>query len=244
MRSLIIATLAVGAATAAVALPAQAAATKTLYGYAWADGQGQLRVTPVSATLVKKNGVLMHSLKAAPGAKEVRLGYGSADFRRLTVACDLKETEGRLALDAKGLGKTRCTPMDLAFTLRLQPNPVKIVYSGKKAVKINEFMPAKYYTKTAKGTIKRIDDDTIAFKSLALSYTWQLTFNRVTAKCQDGWLTGRPVNADDDGLGTKGCTFKDFTKAMKPIKYPTLAVVHYNPFSNQLLSVWEVYGDA
>lgn len=244
MRSLLITALVLGGLAVPASASASVSATKTVYGYAWADGKGVLRITPVKATLVKKQGILRHTLKAIPGAKELRLDYSRADFRRLTLACDLKETEGRLALDAKGLGKTRCKPADLAFTLQLQPNPVRVVYSGTKAVKVNEFLPAAYYTKTAKGTIKRVDDDTIVFKGIQLSYNWQLTFNRVTAKCQDGWLTGKPVNADDDGLGTKGCSNKDFTRVLKPVKYPVLSVVHYNPFSNQLLSVWEVFGDA
>lgn len=213
----------------------------TVYGYAWLDGQGAMRITPVAATLVTKQNIPRYALKAIPHAKEVKLDYSGADYRRLTLACDLKETEGRLALDSRGLGKTRCAPSDLDFALTLQPTPVRVVYSGGKATKVNEFLPAKYYTKTAKGMISRVDGDTIAFKRLNLSYNWQLTFNRVTAKCQDGWLTGKPVNADDDGLGTKGCTYKDFSRALK---HPSLAVVHYNPFSNQLLSVWEVFGDA
>lgn len=241
MRSLIIAALIAGGA---VATPAQATTTTTVYGYAWADGKGALRVTPVSATLVKKNGVLFHRLKAIPGAEELKLGYDTADFRRLTAGCELKETEGRLALDAKGLGKTRCGPKDLAFTLQLAPNPVRIVYQGSKAVKVNEFLPAKHYTKTAKGTIERIDDDTIAFRSLELSYTWRLSFSRVTAKCSAGWLAGKPVNADDDGLGTKNCGHRDFTRVLKPVAHPVLAEVEYNPFSNELLGVWEVFGDA
>lgn len=245
MRPLLITAAAALALCGTAVVPAQAsAATKTVYGYAWADGKGALRITPVSAKLISKQGILRQELKAIAGAKELKLDYSGADFHRLTVACDLKETEGRLALSSKGLGTTRCKPADLAFTLQLAPNPVRVVYSGTKAVKVNEFLPAKYYTKTAKGTIKRVDDDTIAFGSRQLTYTWRLTFNRVTAGCTDGWLTGKPVNADDGGLGTKGCDNAAFTKVLKPIKHPVLSVVHYNPFSNELLSVWEVFGDA
>lgn len=244
MRPLLIAALLL----AGLGVPAQAStppATKTVYGYAWADGKGTLRITPVAATRVKKQGIVYHSLTAIRGAKEVaKLDYSRADFRRLTVKCDLKETEGHLALSAKGLGTTRCKPADLTFTMALAPNPVRVVYTGNIVLEVREFLPAKYYTKTARGTIKRVDDDTIAFGSRQLSYTWRLTFNRVTAKCQDGWLTGKPVNADDDGLGTKGCTNRDFTRVMKPVQHPVLSVVHYNPFSNELLSVWEVFGDA
>ncbi|MEV4888249.1 hypothetical protein AB0K48_02520 [Nonomuraea sp. NPDC055795] len=234
MHSLLIAAL---VAAAPLSPSTAATTTTTVYGYAWADGAGTLRVTPVTATRDGKK----YKLAAKKGAKELKLAYGSADFRRLTVACGLKETEGRVAQDANGLGKTRCTPKDLAFTLQLGPNPVKIVYSGKKAIRISEFQPAKWYTQTAKGVIKRVDADTVAYGTRHLTYTWRLTFNRVTAKCGDGWLTGRPVNADDDGLGTKGCANKDFSKVFKG---GNLAVVHYNPFSNELLSVWEVFGDA
>ncbi|WP_157249391.1 hypothetical protein [Nonomuraea typhae] len=233
MRSLLIASLAV----AALATPAQAATSQTVYGYAWADGTNTLRITPITATRDGKR----YRLATKTGAKELRLGYGGAAFRRLTVACGLKETEGRTAQDAAGLGTTRCTPKDLAFTLQLGPNPVKITYSGGKAIKVSEFQPAQWYTKSAKGLIKRVDADTVSLGARHLTYTWRLTFNRVTAKCADGWLTGEPVNADQGGLGTKGCTNKDFGKVFKGAK---LATVHYNPFSNELLSVWEVFGDA
>ncbi|MFI6296115.1 hypothetical protein ACIBEJ_31285 [Nonomuraea sp. NPDC050790] len=234
MHSLLVAAL---VAAAPLTPSATFTATSTVYGYAWADGAGTLRVTPITATRDGNK----YRLAAKKGAKQLRLSYGAADFRRLTVACGLKETEGRLAQDAHGLGRTRCTPKHLAFTLQLGPNPVKIVYSGSKAIRVSEFQPAKWYTKTAKGVIKRVDADTVAYGGRHLTYTWRLTFNRVTAKCGDAWLSGRPVNADDDGLGTKGCANKDFSKVFKG---GNLAVVHYNPFSDELLSVWEVFGDA
>ncbi len=227
-----------------VAAPAQATGRQTAYGYAWADGAGRLRITPVSASLTERDGIPFHSLEAIPGARELKLAYGGADFRRLTAECDLKETEGRLAVDRKGLGKTRCTPKDLARRLAFGPAPVRVVHDGTKAVQVREFLPAKYYTRTLRGTIRRVDGDTIAVKGVELTHTWRLTFNRVTATCGAGWLTGKPVNADDDGLGTKGCTSEDFARVLRQVEHPVLAVVTYNPFSRELLSVWEVFGDA
>ncbi|GAA0949410.1 hypothetical protein [Nonomuraea longicatena] len=228
--------------TALTAAPAQAQApTQSVFGYAWADGKGALRVTPVSARLVRSQGVPRHELKALPGARELRLTYGGADFRRLTAGCDLKETEGRVALDSAGLGTTRCKPADLTFTLGLGPNPVRIDHEGGRAVRVSEFMPAKWYTRTARGVLQRVDSDTVRLGSTQLGYTWGLAFNRVTAKCTDGWLTGEPVNADESGLGTKACSARDFTKVFTGSK---LAEVHYNPYSGELFNVWEIYGDA
>jgi hypothetical protein len=228
--------------TTLTTVPAQArVATQSVFGYAWADGKGALRVTPVSARLVRSQGVPRHELKALPGAKELRLTYGGADFRRLTTGCGLKETEGQVALDSAGLGTTRCKPADLAFTLGLGPNPVRIDHQGGRAVRVSEFMPAKWYTRTERGVLQRVGPDTVRLGSTRLGYTWGLTFNRVTAKCTDGWLTGEPVNADEGGLGTKACSARDFTKVFTGSK---LAEVHYNPYSGELFSVWEIYGDA
>lgn len=223
-----------------VAAPATAATSKVVYGYAWADGTSTLRVTPVTATAHGKR----YRLERLPGSKELRLDYSAADFRRVTVACDLKETEGKVALDAKGLGKTRCTPKDLAFVLSLGPAPVRIDYADGKAVKVSEFLPDGSSTRSATGTVKRVDDRTVQFGGLRLAYTWMLGFNRVTARCADPWLHGKPVHADKHGLGTKACTDKDFTRALKPLANPVRVRADYDPLSNQLLNVWEVFGDA
>ncbi|MBE1563456.1 hypothetical protein [Nonomuraea africana] len=232
------------AAPAAVPVSAGTAAGKVAYGFAWADGKGVLRVTPAKATLVKEHGILRYKLKAVPGAKEVRLDYTKSAYRRLTVACDLVETEGRVALDAKGLGKTTCTPADLAFTLQRGPAAIKVEYAGTKAVKVSEFLTDWGTPKSAFGTIKRVNDTTVTFKGIKLGYTHAIGFYRVTATCSSGWLTGKPVNASQDGLGQKPCTAADFTRVLKAQKHPVLVKADYNPLSGELIEVWEVYGDA
>ncbi|MET9336790.1 hypothetical protein [Nonomuraea sp. NPDC003804] len=214
------------------------------YGFAWADGKGALRITPASATLVKEHGIRRYRLKAVAGAKEVRLDYTKAAYRRLTVACDLVETEGRVALDGGGLGRTACTPADLAFTLQRGPAPLKIEYSGTKAVKVSEFLTDWGTPRSAFGTLKRVDDTTVSFKGRKLGYTHALGFYRVTASCSAGWLSGRPVNADRDGLGTKNCAAGDFTAVLKAQAHPILVKADYNPLSGELVEVWEVFGDA
>ncbi len=221
-----------------------AAAGSVAYGFAWADGKGVLRVTPARATLVKEHGILRHKLKAVTGAKEVRLAYGKAAYRRVTVACDLVETEGHVALDAKGLGRTECAAADLAFTLQRGPAPVKVEYTGKTAVRVSEFLTDWGGSKTAFGTIKRINDTTVSFKGIKLGYTHAVGFNRVTASCASGWLSGKPVNADRDGLGKKHCDAAEFTKVLKAQQHPVLVKADYNPLSGELQEVWEVFGDA
>ncbi|MEU7899013.1 hypothetical protein AB0B45_39920 [Nonomuraea sp. NPDC049152] len=221
-----------------------AAAGSVAYGFAWSDGDGALRVTPARATLVKEHGILRYKLKAVPGAKEARLEYGKAAYRRVTVACDLVETEGHVALDGKGLGRTECKPSDLAFTLRRGPAPVKVEYTGKQAVRVSEFLTEWGDSKTATGTIERVNDTTVSFKGIKLGYTHALAFNRVTASCSSGWLSGRPVNADHDGLGKKHCDAAQFTKTLKAQKHPVLVKADYNPLSGELQEVWEVFGDA
>ncbi|GAA2652854.1 hypothetical protein [Nonomuraea recticatena] len=237
-------------ATVPAAVPAglpaagASAAAKVAYGFAWSDGKGVLRVTPAKATLVKEHGILRYKLKAVAGAKEIRLDYTKSAYSRVTVACDLVETEGRVALDAKGLGRTKCTPADLAFTLQRGPAPFKVEHSGGKAVKVSEFLTDWGNPRSAFGTIKRVNDTTVSFKGIKLGYTHAIGFYRVTAKCSSGWLTGKPVNASRDGLGQKPCTAADFTKVLKAQKHPVLVKADYNPLSGELIEVWEVYGDA
>ncbi|MBG0826686.1 hypothetical protein HS041_02715 [Planomonospora sp. ID67723] len=243
--------LTTAALTAALALcaagpaVASAAAPSVLYGFAWADGTGTLRITPAKATLVKQYGVLRYTLKPVPGAKERRIDYSGAEFRRITAECDLKETEGVVKLDRKGLGRTRCQAADLAAALGNGPVPIRISLLGQEK-RIHEFLATPTASKTAYGTVKRVDGTTVVFAkgrtSVKLGYTL-LDFKRVTRKCGDAWLAGH-VNADRDGLGTKACTTSAFTEALKGAEYPVLAKVEYDPVRGQLLQVWEVFGDA
>ncbi|GAA4232436.1 hypothetical protein FHR32_002140 [Streptosporangium album] len=240
------------AATAALAVgvtglattPAVASTSEVFYGFAWADGADTLRITPAEATLVKGGGVLRYKLTPVPGAKERRLNYSGVDFRRITAECGLKETEGVVKLDGKGLGRTRCQDRDLTFALRLDPVPIRVSLGTTK--RIHEILATPSDSKTAYGTIKRQNDTTVVFtkggRSVKLGYT-DLVFNRVTGKCGDAWLSGH-VNARRDGLGTKVCTTPAFTKVMKGVRHPVLAKVDYNPRTGQLLQVWEVFGDA
>jgi hypothetical protein len=239
--------LATAVALGSFAVPAQAATI--VYGYAWADGKGHLRIVPKSATFVNRKGFKGYHLKAVPGAKELRLDYTKAAFRRVTVACDLKETEGRVALDAKGLGRTVCAPRHLADQLGRGVTPLRIRYEGGKAVAINEILVGNWpNSRTAEGTIKRINDTTVLFetggKKIKLGYAYTTYFYRVTKGCRDGWLSGRPVNADRDGLGQKSCDHTDLTKVLKPLKHPVLAQLRYSAEVGGIDEVWEVYGDA
>ncbi|MFE3448439.1 hypothetical protein ACFXJ8_05840 [Nonomuraea sp. NPDC059194] len=238
------ATGAASAATAGSVASDSVASGSMAYGFAWADGKGVLRITPARASLVKEHGILRYKLKAVAGAKEIRLDYTKAAYRRITVACDLVETEGHVALDGKGLGRTKCGPADLAFTLQRGPAPVRVDYSGKQAVTVSEFLTDWGEAKTAYGTIKRINDTTVSFKGIKLGYTHAVGFNRVTASCSSGWLSGRPVNADHDGLGTKHCAAAHLTKVLKAQQHPVLVKADYNPLSGELQEVWEVFGDA
>ncbi|MEV1167184.1 hypothetical protein [Nonomuraea sp. NPDC049784] len=231
------------------AVPASAQAGKVVYGYAWADGNGHLRIVPKSATFVRKDGFLGYRLKTVTGAKEVRLDYTHASYGRVTVACDLKETEGQVALDAKGLGRTACEPGDLDAALRRGPVPLRVEYQGSGAVKINEFLVTEWPgSRTARGTIKRVNDTTVLFasggKQVKLGYTYATSFHRTTARCRDAWLAGEPVNADKHGLGKKSCTSADLTKALKAAKHPVLVTIDYTPGVGGVNEVWEVFGDA
>ncbi|GAA3234092.1 hypothetical protein [Nonomuraea helvata] len=231
------------------AVPAHAEATKVVYGYAWADGTGHLRVVPKSAAFVRKDGFVGYRLKAVTGAKEVRLGYTRASYGRVTVACDLKETEGQVALDAKGLGRTACKPGDLDDSLDRGPVPLRVEYQGSRAVRINEFLVQGWpAARTARGTLKRVNDSTVLFatggKQVKLGYTYATSFHRTTARCQDAWLAGKPVNADKNGLGKKSCTAADLTRALKTAKHPVLVKIDYTPGVDGVNEVWEVFGDA
>jgi hypothetical protein len=250
MRLLACATVFALGAFVVPAVPAEAAtSTKAVYGYAWADGKGHLRIVPKSATLVKEKGFTGYRLKPISGAKEVRLDYTKATFGRVTVACDLKETEGQVALNAKGLGRTACKPGHLADELGRGVTPLRIEYRGGKAVKINEFLVPNWpNSRNAQGTIERVNDTTVLFetrgKKIKLSYSYITYFYRITARCRDGWLAGKPVNADRNGLGQKSCTAADLTKVLKSEKHPVLVQLRYSAEVGGIDEVWEIYGDA
>ncbi|GAA3442893.1 hypothetical protein [Planomonospora venezuelensis] len=239
------AALALCAAGPAAAPAAASSGPSVLYGFAWADGTGALRITPAKATPVKRHGVLRYTLKPLPGAGERRIDYSGAEFRRITAECDLKETEGVVKLDKKGLGRTRCQAADLTAALGHGPVPVRISILGEEK-RIHEFLANPTASKKAYGTVKRVNGTTVVFTkgktSVKLGYTL-LDFRRVTGKCGDSWLADH-VNAARNGLGTKACGTSSFTRALKGAEYPVLARVEYDPVRGQLLQVWEVFGDA
>ncbi|MEV0584253.1 hypothetical protein [Nonomuraea sp. NPDC050310] len=222
-----------------------AAPTQTLYGVAWADGAGHLRITPMTATYGKPKGQpARYALKHKKGAKEIRLDYTGAAFSRVYVECHLKESEGQFNLDKQGFGKTRCPAKDIGWALALGPETVRIEYRGGKAIRVREFLNFDFASKTQRGQLKRLDDNTLLFNGRKLGYNGHLTFYRVTAKCNAGWLTGEPVNADRNGLGKKACSAADLNRALKGHKYTWLAQVEYYDVLGMALVVREVFGDA
>jgi hypothetical protein len=251
VRATAAAALAAGGLAVAAA-PVQAApvsAAKIVYGYAWADGAGHLRIVPKSSARVTRQGHVFYKLASVAGAKEVRLDYRGAAYRRVTVDCALKETEGQVAADAKGLGRTPCEPADLTDSLGRGVVPARVEYRGSAAVKVSELLVADWPDpRSARGTIKRINDTTVLFatggKKIKLGYTYSTSFHRTTARCGDGWLAGKPVNADKDGLGKKHCVWTDLTKALRTTRHPVLVKVDYTPGVDALNEVWEVFGDA
>ncbi|MEO3872538.1 hypothetical protein ABGB18_27315 [Nonomuraea sp. B12E4] len=253
MRPFVCAAAAALSAVVAHSVPAEAATTPVVHGivhgYAWSAGQGQLRIMPRSATRVDRGGHVLHALKPLSKAKELRLDYTTATYGRVTTACDLKETEGRVAVDRDGLGRTRCEPADLTDALARGPVPLRAELRNGKVTRINEFLVADWPDpRTARGTISRINDTTVLFATgrtrLKLGSTSATGFQRTTARCGDKWLAGRPVNADGDGLGKKNCTSADLTKVLKTAGHPVLVKIDYTPEIGSLNHVWEVYGDA
>ncbi|WP_043628781.1 hypothetical protein [Nonomuraea candida] len=240
-------------ATVPAAVPAAGPATgpatgpaRSVYGFAWADGKGHLRIVPKKAVRETRR---TYALKTLPGARELRLDYTGAAYTRVTVACDLKETEGRVAVDAKGLGRTKCATEDLTDTLGLGPVPVRVEHRDGRATRVSEILAGAWPDpRTARGTIKRVNDTTVLFttggKRIKLGYSYTTTFHRTTATCGAGWLSGRPVNADRKGLGKKSCQWTDLTKALKTVRHPVLVKVDYTPGVDSLNEVWEVFGDA
>jgi hypothetical protein len=247
MRPLVCATAAAAVALCGLAVPAEAATV--VYGWAWSDGEGHLRVVPLSATRLKQDGQVRYKLNAVSGAKEVRLDYSRASYGRVTTACDLTETEGRVALGRDGLGRTACGPADLTATLGRGAAPLRVEYQGSKAVKVSEFLLGAWPTaRGARGTVRRINDTTVLFsgggKDIKLGYAYTLAFHRTTARCGDRGPAGKAVNTDGHGLGTKICGWTDFTKALRSAGRPIKVKIDYTPDAGGLNEVWELAGDA
>ncbi|NUR83591.1 MAG: hypothetical protein HOY71_05830 [Nonomuraea sp.] len=244
MRLLVLATAA-SLALGGLALPAEAAAVTTAYGYAWADGKGALRIVPMRAAKVRRGGNVLYKLTPISGAKELKLDYTAASYGRVTTACDLKETEGRVAVDRDGLGRTACKPAQLTVELREGAVPLRVDYQGGKAVKAREFLLDGWpEPRTARGTIKRLDDSTVLFSTggrrIKLGYTYMTAFYRATARCGDRWVSGRPASADKRGLGMNPCQADDLTKALKSAGRAVQVQVSYVPDANSAIEVWEV----
>ncbi|MDR8409972.1 hypothetical protein MTP10_14640 [Nonomuraea sp. 3-1Str] len=233
------------AAATAATRPAQAEAkTEAVFGYAWADGAGRLRVTPRAATYRKP----LHRFTAIAGARRLTLDYTGAAYRRVTVACDLKETEGQIAIDGRGRGTTRCAPGDLTESLRGGPVPVHVEHRDGRAVTVSEVLVQPSPSRVVRGTLRPAGDSAVLFtragRTVRLGYTRAAAFSRVTRGCRDGWLTGEPVNADANGLGRKACTGADLAGALRGVRHPVAVRVDYVPLSEEVQQVWEVYGDA
>ncbi|MBN6051248.1 hypothetical protein JYK22_04825, partial [Nonomuraea sp. RK-328] len=205
-----------------------------VYGYAWADRAGTLRITPRAATYRKP----LHRFTALAGAQPLRLSYTGAVYRRVTVACDLKETEGRIAIDRGGRGTTRCTPDDLAESLRVGPVPVRVEHRVGRAVTVSEVLAQPSPSRVERGTLRWAGDSAVLFtragRTVRLGHTGAVSFSRVTRKCRDGWLAGAPVNADRNGLGRKACTAADLARALKAAGHPVLVQVDYVPLTEEV----------
>ncbi len=244
-RPLTVAAVAALAASALIATPATAASakTQTIYGYAWADGSNHLRITPAKAKLVTSSGIRRYKLTSVAGAKERRIFTDGVRYRRITTACDLKETEGRIRQDKKGLGTTDCDALDLKFVLSLGPQPVKITITPSLTT-VAEFLATPTNPVTAYGSMKSLDSRTVVFyrpgkKAIKLRYTG-LGFNRVTKSCNDGWTANVPN--EEAGIGTKPCNAAAFRKAIKNTG-PVKVKAYYQPVSGHLWEVWEALGD-
>ena len=245
MRLLVCATALSATALCALAIPADATSTKTVYGCAWSTGATGIRITPMAATYRKP----LHTFKAVPGAKELRLDYAKAAFRRVTVACDLKETEGaRGDSTARAWAPPSAEPRDLTADLASGPSAVRVSTAAprpSRSVKCSPTgpIPAPPAARSSGSTTPRSCSPRRAGR-LKLGYTNLMTFGRTTRRCGDGWLAGKPVNADRHGLGKKPCQSRDFTKALKSVGHPVLVQVDYVPHVQRTLRVREVFGDA
>ncbi|MFF4773893.1 hypothetical protein ACFY05_13640 [Microtetraspora fusca] len=234
----------------------QAASTRTVYGFARPDGAGAMIVSPRKATRAGK----LYRLQPIPSAKEARVTYGSSlDYRRVTTACDLKETEGAVAVDAKGLGTTRCTDKDLSFTLGLGLVPAVVTYDTTTGVatQVREFLYPPDDPTTAFGMaslgrgavtftpykVKRVPTMGYSFTKKAgapviLPYNGTVVFYRTGRSCADN--SQQPTSADRNGVGTRRCTAADLTRALRALK--TIQVkVDYLKSSRELMEIREVF---
>jgi len=199
----------------------------------------------MKAAKVRRGGNVLYKLTPIPGAKELRLDYTGAAYGRVTTACDLKETEGKVALDRDGLGRTACKPAQLTVKLGEGAVPLRVDHQDGKIVKAREFLLDAWPTpRTSRGTIKRVDDSTVLFstggKQIKLGYTYMTAFYRATARCGDRWVSGKPASADKRGLGRNPCQAADLTKALKTAGRAVEVQVNYTPDANGANEVWEV----
>ncbi|GLW97609.1 hypothetical protein [Microtetraspora sp. NBRC 16547] len=236
---------------------AQSAPTRTVYGFARPDGTGAMIISPRKVQLKSKR----YQVRPLVSAKDVRVTFGrSLDYRRVTTACDLKETEGKVAIDAKGLGTTRCTDKDLSFTLGLGPVPVKVTYDPGTgaATQAREFLYAPQDPRTAFGevtpsgagavvftpyAVKRVPKTGYSFTKrsgapVTLVYTGLTPFFRVSATCADESF--QPTNADSDGVGTLQCRNTDLARVLGARKEMQVKL-DYLPASGEIAEVREVY---
>ncbi|WP_157518240.1 hypothetical protein [Herbidospora mongoliensis] len=256
MRLLASAAIAALIATGLTAVPAQAAAPKVAYGWAWPDGKGKLRIVPRAAKLYTAHyGIKTYRLKPVAGVKEIQLDYSSASFYRISTTCDARETAGKYAISSLGLGKTKCAAGDLGFVFTLGPTLVRIAHDGTKAIKIHQFWAgvAGERPKTAFGALRYRGDGTpgpsisgiVTFtpeggRPMRLRYDGMVGFNRLNADCSADWLSGAPGSADKEGLGSYYCDARQMTAVLKRLKQPVLVKVTYSPLAGNIGVLWEV----
>lgn len=231
--------------------------TSTVYGFARADGPGTMIISPRRATRDKNR----YRVEAIRSAGDVRVTFApSLDYRRITVACDLKETEGKIAIDAKALGATRCAANDLDFTLSLGPVPVRVTYdpASGAAVQAQEFLYPPDDPRTAFGTIapagkgavqftpyavKRVPSMGYSFtkksgEPITLPYTGTMIFFRVGRSCGDNSV--QPTSTDRDGIGMRQCSSTDLAGALGALKEMQVKV-DYLAASGEVMEIHEVY---
>lgn len=247
--------------TGLTAVPAQASAPKVVYGWAWPEGQGKLRIVPRAAKLVTMHyGIKSYRLKPLAGAKEIQLDYSSATFHRTSVACRTTEHSGKYVVSSKGLGKTTCAPDDLAFVFTLGPTLVRITHDGTKAIQIHQFWAGVAGERSRKvfGTLRYLGDGTpgpsisgiVTFtpegggKPMKLGYDWMAGFTRITADCNADWLSGEPGIPDREGVGSSSCDARQLTRVLMRLKRPVLVKISYGPMAGLIGQLWEVNRNA
>ncbi|WP_214413634.1 hypothetical protein [Sphaerisporangium fuscum] len=234
------------AAAAALALgglavaPASAAGragseSQVAYGVARPGAAGGLTVSVRSAAFGTADRFAAYWLGAVRPAKTLKLTFGSSvDYRRITTACDLKETEGHVNMDGVRLGATRCHASDLTDTLKLGALPVRVAYDPatgavsqvrellafvERPKLLTSFAQVTGFTASSLTVQPTTVNKKTAGSPLRIDYTEGMTFYRTSATCSgNGGVLGDVSKADKNGLGTTRCTPLDMYAALKRLK--------------------------